>query len=145
MAWGRLAEPRVQLTLVLAACAVLGIIVQVHCVDLLTTDGVCYLRMVDYYAAGDFRHAVFGSWSPLGVWLAVPLRVAVEAILDGVAIFIDARALDFDMRGRHRLARRLGFAGIVAGLEAGLAPVAEAGRAAGVCIECFGRVVRIAL
>ena len=61
----------VLMTLLLAA-ALLTASVQVRCADLLTSDGQCYLRMAEWYARGDFRHAVFGHWSPLGAWLAVP-------------------------------------------------------------------------
>lgn len=61
------------LILILDAYAVLAVLVQMHCADLLTSDGECYLRIAEYYAKGDLRRAVFGYWSPLASWLAVPL------------------------------------------------------------------------
>jgi len=70
------ASPRLHLALVLLAYAVVAAAVQVHCADLLTSDGECYLRMAVYYAKGDLRHAVFGHWSPLGSWLTTPLVAA---------------------------------------------------------------------
>jgi len=67
---------RLALLGVLGIYAALAAAVQTHCADLLTSDGECYLRMAESYAKGDFRHAVFGHWSPLGAWLATPLVVA---------------------------------------------------------------------
>jgi len=67
---------RIPLFLLLAGYAVLAAIIQGHCVDLLTSDGECFLRMARYYAQGDFAHAVFGHWSPLAAWMAAPLVVA---------------------------------------------------------------------
>ena len=64
--------PRLHLAAVLVIYAALAAAVQVHCADLLTSDGECYLRMARYYANGDLRHAVFGHWSPLGAWMTVP-------------------------------------------------------------------------
>ncbi len=58
---------------ILAAYAVLAVAVQAHCAELLSSDGECYLRMAAAYARGDFRHALFGHWSPLGAWMAAPL------------------------------------------------------------------------
>jgi hypothetical protein len=107
MVWERLAQPRVHLALVLASCAILGVLVQVQCVDLLTTDGVCFLRMVDYYAAGDFRHAVFGSWSPLGIWLAVPLRACGLGARVAFRVMIALWA-GLAVGGAWRLGKRLG-------------------------------------
>ncbi len=62
--------------MILAAYAALAAMVQVRCADLLTSDGECYLRIASCYAKGDFRHAVFGHWSPLGPWTLVPLVAA---------------------------------------------------------------------
>jgi len=107
MSWDRLRGPRAQLGLVLVGYAALVSVIQVHCVDLLTTDGVCFLRMVDYYAVGDFRHAVFGSWSPLGIWLTVPLRMGG---MDSRVAFRVMIALwgALAVAGAWRLGRRLG-------------------------------------
>ena len=71
MRW--LSNPRVHLVILLAVYAIAAYAVQDHCSELLTSDGECYLRMAAYYAHGDFRHALFGHWSPLGAWMAVPL------------------------------------------------------------------------
>jgi len=67
---------RLALAPVLAAYIALAAIVQTHCAELLTSDGECYLRIAAYYARGDFPRAVFGHWSPLGAWAAVPLVLA---------------------------------------------------------------------
>ena len=67
---------RAPLVAILLGYAVLAALVQVHCIDLLTSDGECYLRIAVYTAHGDFRHAIFGHWSPLGSWLTVPLVLA---------------------------------------------------------------------
>lgn len=71
-----LGSPRTHLIAILLAYALLAARVQVHCADLLTSDGQCYLRMAVYYADGDLPHAIFGHWSPLGAWLTVPLVMA---------------------------------------------------------------------
>ena len=70
------ADPRAHLALLLVPFALAAAAVQAHCVDLLSSDGECYLRIARYYAAGDVRHAVFGHWSPLGAWASVPLVAA---------------------------------------------------------------------
>jgi hypothetical protein len=70
------ASARWPLLLGLAVYAPLAVAVAVHCADLLTSDGQCYLRMATYYARGDFERAVFGHWSPLGAWLTTPLVMA---------------------------------------------------------------------
>jgi len=64
---------RAPLAGILFGYAVLAALVQAHCTDLLSSDGECYLRIAVTTAHGDFRHAVFGHWSPLGSWLTVPL------------------------------------------------------------------------
>ncbi|MFW6108435.1 MAG: hypothetical protein ACOC8D_01345, partial [bacterium] len=71
-----LADPRTHLAAIAVAFAALAAAVQVHCADLLSSDGEAYLRIAGWYAAGDFRRAVFGHWSPLGSWLSVPLVAA---------------------------------------------------------------------
>jgi len=68
-----LGNSALHLAAMLIVYAVLASMVAVHCADLLSSDGECYLRMAVYYAKGDLRHAIFGVWSPLGVWLTVPL------------------------------------------------------------------------
>ena len=68
-----LRDSRFHLALALLLYAAVAAPVQVHCCDLLTSDGECYLRMAEWYARGDVRHALFGDWSPLGPWLTVPL------------------------------------------------------------------------
>ena len=72
----RLTSPRCHLAAILVAYAALAAVVQTHCADLLSSDGECYLRMASYYVKGDFRHAIFGQWSPLGSWMAVPFVAA---------------------------------------------------------------------
>ncbi|MFP4058182.1 MAG: hypothetical protein ACLF0G_15045 [Candidatus Brocadiia bacterium] len=70
-AW--LSDSRVHLGAVLGGYAALAAAVQVHCADLLSSDGECYLRMAVWVAEGDIGRALFGHWSPLGPWLASPL------------------------------------------------------------------------
>jgi len=70
-----LRDSRFHLAVALFLYAAVAAPVQVHCRDLLTSDGECYLRMAAWYARGDVRHALFGVWSPLGPWLTVPLVV----------------------------------------------------------------------
>ncbi len=70
------AEPRAHLAAIVAAYAALAFAIQAHAVDLLSSDGECYLRMAGWYAAGDLRHAVFGHWSPLPAWVTAPLVAA---------------------------------------------------------------------
>jgi len=68
-----LEDSRFHLAVALLLYAAVAAPIQVHCRDLLTSDGECYLRMAAWYARGDVRHALFGVWSPLGPWLTVPL------------------------------------------------------------------------
>ena len=72
--WAR--DSRVHLLIILMAYAVLAAVVQVQCADLLSSDGENYLRMAVYYVKGDWDHAIFGHWSPLGAWMTVPLVAA---------------------------------------------------------------------
>jgi hypothetical protein len=39
----------------------------------LNPDGICYMRIANYYAQGNFNAAVNGCWSPLICWLLAPL------------------------------------------------------------------------
>ena len=68
-----LRDSRFHLAVALLLYAAVAAPVQVHCRDLLTSDGECYLRMAAWYARGDVRRALLGVWSPLGPWLTVPL------------------------------------------------------------------------
>lgn len=81
-------KPWVALAAVLVGYAGLAAAVQVRCADLLSSDGECYLRMAAYYARGDFRHAIFGHWSPLGGWLMVPAVAAGMAPRVAMRIWI---------------------------------------------------------
>jgi len=75
--WAR--DSRLHLLIILAVYAVAAAVMQVQCADLLTSDGQNYLRMAVYYVQGDWDHAIFGHWSPLGAWMTVPL-VAVGMV-----------------------------------------------------------------
>ncbi|MBM4041028.1 MAG: hypothetical protein FJ290_21215 [Planctomycetes bacterium] len=93
--------------MILAAYAALAAAVQVHCAELLTSDGECYLRMAESYAKGDFRRAVFGHWSPLGAWMATPLVVAGMAPRVALRVMIGLWGA-LAVVGAWRLAGRLG-------------------------------------
>ncbi|MBM4035295.1 MAG: hypothetical protein FJ291_26420, partial [Planctomycetes bacterium] len=95
------------LAVVLAGYAGAAVVVQGHCADLLTSDGECYLRIASYYAKGDFRHAVFGVWSPLGSWLTVPFVAAGVEARHGFRVLIGLWGA-LAVVGSWRLAGRLG-------------------------------------
>jgi hypothetical protein len=45
-------------------------------------DGVSYISVAQKYAAGNFKQAVNGYWSPLFCWLLVPLlAIRIEPLL----------------------------------------------------------------
>lgn len=98
------------LTFILLAYGGLAAAVQVHCADLLTSDGQCYLRMAGHWARGEFRRAIFLNWSPLPalsavplVWLGLEPRVAFRVVLAAAGALV--------VVGVWRLAARLACCG----------------------------------
>ena len=68
-------------------------------------DGVNYLTIARRYAAGDYRRAVNGLWSPLSPWLiALAMRQGVDAVT--AAHFINLGAAVFGLCGMFFLFRR---------------------------------------
>ncbi|HUG37324.1 MAG TPA: hypothetical protein VML54_10265, partial [Candidatus Limnocylindrales bacterium] len=68
--------------LAFAAYGVLALGAAFHFADEIDTDGVAYLRIGGYYAAGDLGRAVSAYWSPLYSWLLAPgLALGVPALL----------------------------------------------------------------
>jgi hypothetical protein len=48
----------------------------------LNPDGICYIRIANYYADGNFAVAVNGYWSPLVCWLLAPLyKIGVPELI----------------------------------------------------------------
>ena len=48
----------------------------------LNPDGICYIRIANYYAQGNFYAAVNGCWSPLICWLLAPLyKIGIPDLL----------------------------------------------------------------
>ncbi len=59
---------------VFAVQLILLAIAGVRNLDTLNPDGIAYMRIASYYAAGNTDLAVTGYWGPLLSWLMVPLR-----------------------------------------------------------------------
>jgi hypothetical protein len=60
--------------LALGAYCALGIWLLPQHVWFVNTDGISYLSLADHWLSGRWAHAVNGYWSPLLVWLLVPMR-----------------------------------------------------------------------
>ncbi len=62
-----------ELVLPLAAYAIVAFLVGLKQSERLNPDGVCYLRLAGYLAAGDWQNAISTYWSPLFAWSMSPL------------------------------------------------------------------------
>lgn len=85
----------------------------------LNPDGVAYLRLAHYYAAGDWSRAISGYWAPLLSWLMVPWLKMGMAPLAAARLTMALSAVVF-VFGCARLYQRFGLRGslLLAGLWA---------------------------
>ena len=62
----------------------------------LNTDAIAYMRVAEYWSAGNFEFAVNGYWGPLLSWLMVPfLWLGVEPLLAGKLAMLISGAVFF--------------------------------------------------
>jgi hypothetical protein len=61
--------------------------------DWISTDGISYMRIGQYYSSGQFGLAVSGYWSPLLSWIIAPLLNLVEEPLSAAQIAMGLSAI----------------------------------------------------
>lgn len=61
--------------------------------DWISTDGISYIRIAQYYASGQFDLAVSGYWGPMLSWIIVPLLGFVEEPLSAAQMAMALSAI----------------------------------------------------
>ncbi|MCA9497847.1 MAG: hypothetical protein KC588_01500 [Nitrospira sp.] len=65
--------------------------------DWISTDGISYIRIAQYYASGQFDLAVSGYWGPMLSWIIVPLLGLVEEPLSAAQMAMGVSAIVYLM------------------------------------------------
>lgn len=65
--------------------------------DWISTDGISYIRIAQYYASGQFDLAVSGYWGPMLSWIIVPLLGFMEEPLSAAQMAMGISAIVYLM------------------------------------------------
>ncbi|MEO6202703.1 MAG: hypothetical protein ABIU05_16345 [Nitrospirales bacterium] len=65
--------------------------------DWISTDGISYIRIAQYYASGQFGLAVSGYWGPMLSWIIVPLLGLMEEPLSAAQMAMGISAMVYLM------------------------------------------------
>ncbi len=65
--------------------------------DWISTDGISYIRIAQYYASGQFGLAVSGYWGPMLSWIIVPLLGLMEEPLSAAQMAMGISAIVYLM------------------------------------------------
>ncbi|HCU34422.1 MAG TPA: hypothetical protein DGT21_02940 [Armatimonadetes bacterium] len=97
--------PWLALICVVYTCAFIAILP--HCRYQINLDGLYYIQLAQYWAVGDFAHAVNGYWSPLLSWCLVPFVWLQVDLLWACKVVTGTAGLALAL-ATYWLARRLG-------------------------------------
>ncbi|GJL60551.1 MAG: hypothetical protein NPIRA03_34080 [Nitrospirales bacterium] len=75
--------------------------------DWISTDGISYIRIAQYYASGQFDLAISGYWGPMLSWIMVPLLGFVEEPLSAAQMAMALSAIVY-LAGCMAIFRNLG-------------------------------------
>ncbi|WP_447963839.1 hypothetical protein [Nitrospira sp. Ecomares 2.1] len=65
--------------------------------DWISTDGISYIRIAQYYASGQFDLAVSGYWGPMLSWIIIPLLGLMEEPLSAAQMAMGISAIVYLM------------------------------------------------